>query len=49
MVESVNATNPEQWSSVLVLEIRDGIALVAPNEELTLDEPAPRLGAPKES
>ena len=44
-----HATDPERWSSVLVLEIRDGIALVAPNEELTLDEPAPRLGAPKES
>jgi hypothetical protein len=43
------AANPERWSNVMVLEIRDGIALVAPNEELTLDEPAPRLGAPGES
>ena len=43
-----DATNPERWSHVVVLEIRDGIALVAPNEELTLDDEAPRLGAPTE-
>lgn len=43
-----DAANPEQWSHVVVLEIRDGIALVAPNEELTLDDEAPRLGAPTE-
>ena len=40
-----DASNPERWSSVLVLEIRDGIALVAPNDELTPDDPAPQLGA----
>lgn len=39
-----DASNPERWSNVVVLEIRDGIALVAPNEELTQDD-APRLGA----
>lgn len=43
-----DAANPEQWSHVVVLEIRDGIALVAPNEELTLVDEAPRLGAPTE-
>ena len=43
-----DAANPERWSHVVVLEIRDGIALVAPNEELTLDDEAPRLGAPTE-
>jgi hypothetical protein len=43
-----DALNPERWSTVTVLEIRDGIALVAPNEELTLDDEAPRLGAPTE-
>lgn len=40
-----DASNPERWSKVVVLEIRDGIALVAPNEELTTDDRAPRLGA----
>lgn len=40
-----DASNPESWSTVLVLEIRDGIALVAPNEELAPDDPAPQLGA----
>ncbi len=40
-----DASNPERWSSVLVLEIRDGIALVAPNDELQLDDPAPQIGA----
>lgn len=40
-----DASNPERWTNVLVLEIRDGIALVAPNEELAPDDPAPRLGA----
>jgi hypothetical protein len=40
-----DASNPERWSSVLVLEIRDGIALVAPSDELTPDDPAPQLGA----
>ena len=44
-----DASQPETWSTVMVLEIRDGIALVAPNEELTLDEPAPQLGRPTES
>ena len=44
-----DASNPETWSKVVVLEIRDGIALVAPNAELTLDDEAPRLGAPTES
>jgi hypothetical protein len=43
-----DATNPERWSSVMVLEIRDGVALVAPNEELTPDEPAPQIGRPEE-
>jgi hypothetical protein len=40
-----DASNPETWSSVLVLEIRDGIALVAPNSELSPDSSAPQLGA----
>jgi hypothetical protein len=40
-----DATDVERWSKVLVLEMRDGIALVAPNEELVPDQPAPRLGA----
>jgi hypothetical protein len=40
-----DAGSPEAWTSVVVLEIRDGIALVAPNSELTTDAPAPRLGA----
>lgn len=44
-----DASQPETWATVMVLEIRDGIALVAPNEELTLDEPAPQLGRPTES
>jgi hypothetical protein len=44
-----DAQRPETWSTVMVLEIRDGIALVAPNEELTLDDAAPQLGRPTES
>ena len=40
-----DATGVERWSKVVVLEIRDGIALVAPNEELVPDNPAPRMGA----
>ena len=40
-----DASEPEGWSNVLVLEIRDGIALVAPNSELSPDDSAPRLGA----
>jgi hypothetical protein len=40
-----DASNPERWSTVMVLEIRDGIALVAPNDELMPGEDAPRLGA----
>ena len=40
-----DASNPESWSSVLVLEIRDGIALVAPSSELSPDSSAPQLGA----
>jgi hypothetical protein len=40
-----DASGVERWSKVLILEIRDGIALVAPNEELVPDNPAPRLGA----
>ena len=40
-----DATNPERWSNVMILEIRDGVALVAPNEELAPDDSAPRLGA----
>jgi hypothetical protein len=40
-----DASGIERWSKVLILEIRDGIALVAPNEELVPDNPAPRLGA----
>jgi hypothetical protein len=40
-----DATDVERWSKVLVLEIRDGIALVAPNSELTPHDSAPRLGA----
>jgi hypothetical protein len=40
-----DAGDPETWSSVVVLEIRDGIALVAPNSELGPDASAPLLGA----
>jgi hypothetical protein len=40
-----DAVNPERWSNVMVLEIRDGIALVAPNEELVPDDGDPRLNA----
>jgi len=40
-----DAPEPERWSTVLVLEIRDGIALVAPNEELSPEDRAPQLGA----
>lgn len=44
-----SAERPEHWTSVLVVEIQDGIALVAPNE-LALERqpdssPSPRLGA----
>jgi hypothetical protein len=44
-----DAADPETWSNVMVLEIRDGVALVAPNEELTPDSVAPQLGRPSES
>ncbi len=44
-----DAAAPEAWSRVVVLEIRDGIALVAPNEELTPHDEAPQLGAPTET
>lgn len=44
-----DATRPESWSTVLVLEIRDGVALVAPAEELTPDDGAPRLERPTET
>jgi hypothetical protein len=44
------AEHPERWTSVLVLDIRDGVALVAPNDfslgGASPDEDAPRLGAP---
>jgi hypothetical protein len=40
-----DAVNPERWSNVMVLEIRDGIALVAPNEELVPGDDVARLGA----
>lgn len=40
-----DASDPERWSTVLILEIRDGVALVAPNEELAPNDSAPRLGA----
>ena len=44
-----DAARPETWSTVMVLEIRDGVALVAPNDELTLEDAAPQLGHPTES
>jgi hypothetical protein len=44
-----DAAQPETWALVMVLEIRDGIALVAPNEELTPESVAPQLGRPTES
>lgn len=44
-----DADRPERWSTVMVLEIRDGIALVAPNEELTPEDGAPPLGRSTES
>ncbi|HEX6316903.1 MAG TPA: hypothetical protein VFZ73_18655 [Gemmatimonadaceae bacterium] len=44
-----DATRPETWMTVMVLEIRDGVALVAPNDELNPDEAAPRLARPTES
>jgi hypothetical protein len=45
-----SAEHPERWTNVLILDIRDGIALVAPND-MSLDPTAapdgdPRLGAP---
>ena len=40
-----DAAGVERWSKVLILEIRDGIAFVAPNEELVPDNSTPRLGA----
>lgn len=40
-----DADRPGEWTSVLVLEIRDGIALVAPNE-LSLDSPDLPAGGP---
>jgi hypothetical protein len=43
-----DAASPETWAQVVVLEIRDGVALVAPNEELTIDDVAPQLGRPTE-
>jgi hypothetical protein len=44
-----DAQQPESWSTVMVLEIRDGVALVAPNDELNPDDVAPQLGRPTES
>jgi hypothetical protein len=44
-----DAASPESWSTVLVLEIRDGIALVAPNEELNPDDVAAQLSRPTET
>jgi hypothetical protein len=44
-----DAQRPESWSTVMVLEIRDGVALVAPNDELNPDDVAPQLGRPTES
>ena len=44
-----DAASPEIWSSVIVLEIREGIALVAPIDELTTQDVAPQLGRPTES
>jgi hypothetical protein len=45
------AEHPERWTSVLVLDIRDGVALVAPHDQslgATPDE-VHRLGAPDDS
>lgn len=44
-----DASQPETWMQVMVLELRDGVALVAPNEELTPDGAAPRLARPTET
>ena len=44
-----DAVRPESWSTVLVLEIRDGVALVAPSDELTPEDAAPQLGRPTET
>lgn len=40
-----DAAAPERWSSVVVLEIRDGVALVAPNDALAPGADARHLGA----
>lgn len=44
-----DAARPESWSNVLVLEIRDGVALVTPNDELNPDDGTPQLGRPTET
>lgn len=43
------ATAPERWTNVLILDIKDGVALVAPHDQALADSDssgaAPRLGA----
>jgi hypothetical protein len=41
--------NPERWTSVIVLEMRQGVALVAPNDSSLEDPALPRLGATSET
>lgn len=43
------AEQPERWTEVLVVDMRQGVALVAPNESSLDDPDAPRLGAPSET
>jgi hypothetical protein len=40
------AEHPERWTSVLILDIKDGIALVAPHDQ-SLGHVTPRGGAPR--
>ena len=44
-----DALEPERWSNVMVVEMRQGIALVAPNDPALDDPEAPRLGATSEN
>lgn len=38
-LEAEDAQDPESWRSVLVIEVQDGVALVAPYTEASEDEP----------
>ena len=44
-----DAADPQRWSNVMVVEMRQGIALVAPNDSALDDPETPRLGATSEN